>query len=188
LLFIVLSKIIDSQNISHVNLLKIDVERFELEVLQGIRGEHWNLIDQIIVEVHDFDNRLNIITNLLISHGFSVNVEKPEILKESNIFVLYARKLHLLNNPTRITLTPHFKWSSNQYLEKSVREYLRERIPHYMIPAKFITVDHIPTTINGKIDFTKLKELYSIQSKSNEIPKPNTPDNTIKSKLLHLWQ
>jgi hypothetical protein len=34
-------------------LLKVDVERAELDVLRGVREEHWPLVRQVAMEVHD---------------------------------------------------------------------------------------------------------------------------------------
>src|SRR5262249_28205573 len=42
---------------------------------------------------------------------------------------------------------------------KSLRAYLGERLPDYMIPAKFTIVDSIPLTPNGKIDRKRLPVL-----------------------------
>jgi hypothetical protein len=41
-----------------VDLLKIDVERAELEVLNGIEQSDWSKIKQVVMEVHDTDKRL----------------------------------------------------------------------------------------------------------------------------------
>ncbi|RVW03394.1 non-ribosomal peptide synthetase [Rhodococcus spongiicola] len=38
----------------------------------------------------------------------------------------------------------------------ATREYLREHVPTYMIPAAFHTVDALPLTANGKIDLARL--------------------------------
>ena len=51
--------------IDRIALLKIDVERSELNVLKGIREDDWGRIDRIIAEVHDTHGRLDAIVALL---------------------------------------------------------------------------------------------------------------------------
>ncbi|WP_156812496.1 AMP-binding enzyme, partial [Legionella tunisiensis] len=38
----------------------------------------------------------------------------------------------------------------------TIQKYLSEQLPAYMIPSFFITVDNIPLTLNGKVDFSKM--------------------------------
>lgn len=86
-----LSKVIVEQKIKQIDLLKIDVERSELDVLLGIEAEDWPKIKQVVVEVHDLDNRVEKVATLLKKHGFrSVVVEQELMLKGSDIFSLYA--------------------------------------------------------------------------------------------------
>lgn len=43
--------------------------------------------------------------------------------------------------------------------QREVASYLRERIPNYMIPRKFVKLASIPKSFNGKIDTKQLKEM-----------------------------
>lgn len=57
----------------------------------GIETEDWKKIKQVFVEVHDLDDRLDKISNLLKDQGLAnIKVEQELILNGSNIFSLYA--------------------------------------------------------------------------------------------------
>ena len=85
------SEIIREHNIEQIDLLKIDVEKSELDVLLGIEAQDWQKIKQIVVEVHDLEHRLQKITNLLKEHGLSeIQVEQEPIFHGSNVFNVYA--------------------------------------------------------------------------------------------------
>ena len=42
---------------------------------------------------------------------------------------------------------------------QSVRKYISEKLPHYMVPKKCIVLDEMPMTNNGKADRRALKEM-----------------------------
>ncbi len=48
-----MSDVIREERVTRIDLLKIDVQRSELDVLAGIEDEHWGLIGQVVMEVHD---------------------------------------------------------------------------------------------------------------------------------------
>lgn len=85
-----LSDVIEEEEVAWIDLLKIDVQKAELEVLQGIREEHWPRIGQIAMEVHDLDGRLERIVRLLEGRGFRVAVEQDELLQGSVLYNLFA--------------------------------------------------------------------------------------------------
>lgn len=78
-------------DVQQIDLLKVDVEKSELDVFLGIEEQDWRKIKQVVVEVHDLDGRVEKITALLKAHGLSeITVEQEPLLKGSNIFNLYA--------------------------------------------------------------------------------------------------
>ena len=86
-----LSEIIREHQIEQIDLLKIDVEKSELDVLLGIEDRDWQKIKQIVVEVHNLEHRLQKITTLLKEKGFrEIKVEQEPLFKGSNVFNLYA--------------------------------------------------------------------------------------------------
>src|SRR6185369_1847801 len=65
------SDIIRENDVRRVDLLKIDAEKCELEILRGIESDHWLLIEQIVVEVHDRTRALlEEVQQMLEKHGF----------------------------------------------------------------------------------------------------------------------
>jgi 31-O-methyltransferase len=61
-----------------VGLLKVDVERAEIEVLRGIEPDQWHGIRRLVLEVHDIDGRLDATVELLTGHGYHVRTEQEE--------------------------------------------------------------------------------------------------------------
>ena len=88
-----ISQIISEHNIQHIDLLKIDVEKSELDVLLGIDDRDWSKIQQIVIEVHDLDNRVNKIKDLLSMHNFKKIVDEQEsFLAGSEYYNIYAMR------------------------------------------------------------------------------------------------
>jgi len=85
------SEIIQENNIKQIDLLKIDVEKSELDVLLGIEAQDWQKIKQIVVEVHDLQDKLQKIKTLLQQNSFNkIIVEQEPLFNGSNIVNLYA--------------------------------------------------------------------------------------------------
>src|SRR6185503_20254694 len=87
-----LSEVIAAEGIARIDLLKIDVQKSEMEVLEGIREEDWRKIQQVVVEVHDIEGRLSRVTGLLEEHGFQHAVEQEQLLETTNQYTVYARR------------------------------------------------------------------------------------------------
>jgi len=67
------SDIIRQQRVDVIHLLKIDVERAELDVLKGIDERDWAKIQQIAMEVHERAGGLQSVLDLLLSKGFQIS-------------------------------------------------------------------------------------------------------------------
>jgi FkbM family methyltransferase len=86
-----LSTVIVAEEITKIDLLKIDCEGAEWAVLQGIESNHWPLIKSIVIEVHDTNNRLQKVRDLLSEKGFSLLYDEREKgLEETQMFNLFA--------------------------------------------------------------------------------------------------
>lgn len=87
-----LSEVIKEQRVERIDLLKVDVEKSELDVLRGIEEDDWSKIRQIILEVHDRHGRLETIKSLLARHDFHVVVDQDRLLENTELYNLYATK------------------------------------------------------------------------------------------------
>jgi hypothetical protein len=80
-----------SHAIQRIDLLKIDAEYAEWDILQGIEDRHWSSIRQVVMELHDIDDRLKKTKNLLQQQGFSnITAMQQDIFAKTNIYQLYA--------------------------------------------------------------------------------------------------
>lgn len=88
-----ISHIITEYTIERIDLLKIDVEKAERYVLDGIKDGDWDKIDQIVMEVHEANIPfLDDLKSLLVSRRYQVVVEKEESFTNNNIYNFYARR------------------------------------------------------------------------------------------------
>ena len=90
-----LSDVIVGRSVESIDLLKLDVEKSELDVLRGLRDEDWPKVRQVVAEVHDMNGALKSFTALLEAHGFDVEMEQDNLLQGTEIYEVFAfRKDH----------------------------------------------------------------------------------------------
>ena len=165
-----ISEVIEENNVEQIDLLKIDVEKSELEVLKGIKAEHWHKIKQIVVEVHDREGRLAKITQMLEKYGYEFTIDRESELRETELYNIYARRKvgerdreigrqgdreTGSNNFSSIDST-QYNWNSRNVLIGDIRDRLKEKLPEYTIPSAFCALSTIPLTSNGKVDYRAL--------------------------------
>jgi FkbH-like protein/FkbM family methyltransferase len=87
------SDIIRENGLQRIHLLKIDAEKSEIEILRGIAEEHWPLIEQIVMEVHDRTRAaVQSIEEQLTARGFRCAVVEEKLLEDSGLFNIYATR------------------------------------------------------------------------------------------------
>jgi amino acid adenylation domain-containing protein len=119
------------------------------------------------VKLRGFRIELGEIESLLLQHP----------LVQEAVVILYE----IDSNPRLIAYIMATEKSAN--VAEKVREYLKNRIPNYMIPSQIMVLDQFPLTANGKLDRRALPAPDTTASSDLEIPV--TPTEEL---LASLWQ
>ena len=70
-----------------------------------------------------------------------------------------------------------------QVTSAELREHARERLPEYMIPSAFITLDTMPLTPNGKVDYQRLPSFETRRPENFQA----LPGGPVEEMLVELW-
>lgn len=146
------SGIIRENEIARIDLLKIDVEKSELDVLNGIDDQDWPKVRNIVIEAHDVDGQLQRLTTLLKDRGYHVRVEEDVSLRQTGLFNVYASTAPLQPENLFIDNDRLIATDNRPLSAVELNNYLRERLPSYMVPAHIVLLDSLPLTANGKVD------------------------------------
>ncbi|WP_414590084.1 amino acid adenylation domain-containing protein, partial [Scytonema sp. PCC 10023] len=184
-----LSSVLHEHGIERIDLLKIDVEKSELDVLGGIEEDDWQKIKQIVVEVHDINNQLERVKMLLESHGYNLTVEQDIRLKDTNLYNIYAVQLpkeQKLQIESDSQLVSEFQtiWSNPRQLIAGAQGFLQDKLPEYMVPSAFVILETLPLTPNGKLDRKALPVPDLTTELKGTFAAPRTP---IEEMLVGIW-
>jgi amino acid adenylation domain-containing protein/FkbM family methyltransferase len=183
-----LSSVIADKKISRIDLLKINAEKSEWEILQGIEENDWDKIRQIVLEV-DLDETLPAILQTLEQHGFETVVEQDALLAETPLRYVYAVRPSA--NGLNADQQAEHAWqpvlpSTNGSLTVSaIKDYMRRMLPEIMIPSAFVFLDSMPLLPNGKVDRRSLLPPMpdSLESSTPYI----VPRNPVEHVVAGIW-
>ncbi len=140
-----LSDIIRENQIDKIDLLKIDAEKAELDIIDGIEDHDWPKIKQVVLEIHDPTREaIKRIERLLIEKGYRCAVEQETLLEHAGLFNLYATRdqaggeLHSGSaaSESGVTRTGQARYTADS-LKRNIQEFggaLRSFMSHAKVP------------------------------------------------------
>jgi amino acid adenylation domain-containing protein/non-ribosomal peptide synthase protein (TIGR01720 family) len=128
---------------------------------------------------------LDRIDNQVKIRGFRIELGEIEAVLAKNPHVREAIALvseQLGHKRIIAYVVPHFNTLSDR--SQSLRNYLKQHLPEYMMPSTFVTLDSLPLTPNGKVDRRALAALNPLEEECVA----SVPPRTATEKLLsEIW-
>jgi amino acid adenylation domain-containing protein len=119
--------------------------------------------------------------------GFRIELEEIEAAVREYSGV-HAAVMQLVEyGPDDQRLVGYFL-SDHTVTETQLREFLRQRLPYYMLPSELIPLQSLPMTLNGKVDREALDALrlrFEALAQAEAV-QPATDD--LEAKLRAIWQ
>ncbi|RXJ81158.1 non-ribosomal peptide synthetase [Arcobacter sp. F2176] len=113
------------------------------------------------IELGEIENNLNEHPN--INKAIVVLVEDKSLKKSKQVLVAYIVTNKIID-------------------ENKIKQYLNDHLPEYMIPRFYITLDEIPLSINGKIDYKHLPKIDILEKyHANYVAPKNKLETTIQN-------
>jgi len=130
------------------------------------------------------------IDNQVKIRGFRIELSEIEAVLAQHPFVTEnAVIVHEASKNKR--LVAYLVQNKGQVIENTaLRDFLKERLPDYMIPSSFVIIDTLPLTANGKIDrkalvgWVERSETHLFKVSEKTFVAPRTPDEEL---LAGLW-
>ena len=118
--------------------------------------------------------------------GFRIELGEIEAVMRQHSSVTAVAVIVREDVPGEKRLVAYVQSNSRQQQEEAaLRDYLKQKLPGYMVPAQIVYVSALPFTPNGKFDRRQLSlPDESTQPGSDNIREPR---NEIESSLLEMW-
>jgi amino acid adenylation domain-containing protein len=118
--------------------------------------------------------------------GFRVELGEIEVAIASHPAVRQAIVVAREDAPGEQRLVAYLvRHEESDLTVKGLRQYLKEKLPEYMIPAAFVVLDALPLTPNGKVERRSLPAPAAIAGDEDSFIAPR---DAIELQLVEIWE
>lgn len=117
--------------------------------------------------------------------GFRIELEEIEATLSQHASVRQSVVVAHEDSPGNKRLVAYIVPSSAPtFTLNELRSFLKEKLPHYMVPSTFVQLEALPLNQNGKIDRHALPEPECRELENTFV----APEGTIETKLTKIWE
>jgi FkbM family methyltransferase len=200
-----LADVMREEGVEWIDLLKVDVQRAELDVLRGLEAEDWSKVGQVVMEVHDkrgeaSEGRVREARELLEARGFRVAAEQDELLRGTDRWNLYAvregyeaardaaaeKELARERAAAGVLRERRAEDEAAGLTEWELRASCARELPEYMRPSAYVLLNSLPLTRNGKVDRKALPALEEVRALS--VRDYAAPQSELEQEVANVWR
>ncbi len=119
----------------------------------------------------------NRVDNQVKVRGFRIELGEIEAILSTHTLIRECAVIVREDQPGDQRLVAYAVLSSaNEFNTAQMRQHLRADLPEYMIPQHVVVLDHLPLTLNGKVDRKRLPQpaKQNQQIDNNDLPKTDS--------------
>ena len=118
-------------------------------------------------------------TRVLAKNGFENARAFPGVDADAEL----ARLLEAMPQTVVVAQAPA---AANRFRPDELTAYLRERLPEYMVPQRYLLLERLPLTANGKVDTTALPTDVASQHATER--RVVVPKSDVEERILGIWR
>ena len=124
------------------------------------------------------------IDNQMKIRGFRIELGEIEAVLNTYPQIQQAVVITTEEIPENKLLVAYVVSEDKSLTSKQLREFLKQKLPEYMVPSTFVTLDTLPLTPNGKVDRKALPGPDGDFAREQEYVAPRT---TIELQMTQIW-
>ncbi|AOX02680.1 hypothetical protein BJP34_27455 [Moorena producens PAL-8-15-08-1] len=125
------------------------------------------------------------IDNQVKIRGFRIELGEIEAVLNTHPQIQQTVVIATEDLPGHKRLVAYIVSEEESLTTNQVREFLKQKLPDYMVPSAFVTLDSLPLTPNGKVDRKSLPAPDGVVTSVEEYVAPRTE---IEQTLTNLWE